>query len=98
LKSVHQLRKFLKDEDDAATSDAFDAWNLKPEDEKNVVKEILKNFLKSNKNFLYYSKFLEITNNSSAHTIVGGTREYYESVGDSEVVKAIDYFNGGVIF
>ena len=98
LKSAHQLRKFLKGDDDAAAFDAFDAWNLKSGDEQNDVKEKLKKFLVNNKNFLYYSKFLKKTDNSSAHTIVGGAREYYESVGDSEVVKAIDYFSLEVIY
>jgi hypothetical protein len=95
FKSVNQLGQFLEGNTTVVSSKAKAAWDAKSSVEQEVVENKLKVFLTKFKDFTYYTKVLMNANNLSAHAhaIVGGPREYYESVGDMNTVDAIDYCN-----
>jgi tetrahydromethanopterin S-methyltransferase subunit B len=91
--SVNQLDQFLEGNTTVVSGKAKAAWDAKSSVEQEVVENKLKVFLTKFNDFTYYTKLLKNANNLSAHAIVGGTREYYESVGDMNTVDAIDYCN-----
>jgi predicted RNase H-like nuclease (RuvC/YqgF family) len=93
FKSVLQLKKFLKGDDESAFAEAFEEWDLKPPGEQEEVQQKLKVFLKNYKNLIQHTNDLKFANNSSAHTINSGTREYFDSLGNMNAVYAIDYCN-----
>jgi hypothetical protein len=93
FKSVVQLKKNLNGDEESASAEAYEEWDLKPPGDQEEVQRKLKVFLQKYKSFIYYTKLLKNANTLCAQTIVGGTREYYESVPDGDEVKAIDYCN-----
>jgi chromosome segregation ATPase len=93
FKSVVQLKKILNGDEESASAEAFEAWDLKPSGDQEEVQRKLKVFLQKYKSFIYYTKLLKNANTLCVHTIVGGTREYSESVPDGDAVKAINYCN-----
>jgi chromosome segregation ATPase len=93
FKSVLQLKKFLKGDEESAFAEAFEEWDLKPPGDQEEVQQKLKVFLKKYKNLIQHTNKLKFANNSSAYPIISGTREFYESMGDLNAVNAIDYCN-----
>jgi hypothetical protein len=94
FKSVSQLDNFLnKGHTSVVSGKAKEAWDAKSSVDKEDVKNKLDAFQTKFQDFTYYTDLLKQANNSSAHAIVGGTKEYYESIGDEEAMDAIDYCN-----